>query len=95
MQTLLRDAQSVSRVLSCSRRPRGTRSAHSGAPSEGERPTRTVATWLFDGWPDDEAVEAVILTEDGGITTMTHIMESKAPERWRAGQLGQPGRPAG
>ncbi len=47
---------------------------------EIERPTRVVATWLFEGWPDDEAIERVVLTEDGGITTMTDILEFKAPE---------------
>jgi uncharacterized protein YndB with AHSA1/START domain len=47
---------------------------------EIERPTRIVATWLFEGWPDDEAVETVILTEDGGITTMTDILDFKTPE---------------
>lgn len=47
---------------------------------EIEPPTRIVATWLFEGWPDDEAVETVILTEDGGITTMTDILEFKTPE---------------
>jgi uncharacterized protein YndB with AHSA1/START domain len=40
-----------------------------------ERPTRTVATWLFEGWPGDEVVETVISTEDGGITSMTDILE--------------------
>lgn len=47
---------------------------------EVERPTRIVCTWLFDGWPDDEAVETVTLTEDGGITTMTDILDFKTPE---------------
>jgi uncharacterized protein YndB with AHSA1/START domain len=47
---------------------------------EIERPTRIVCTWLFEGWPDDEAVETVILTEDGGVTTMTDIMDFKTPE---------------
>ncbi len=47
---------------------------------EVERPTRIVATWLFEGWPDDEAVETVTLTDDGGITTMTDILDFDAPE---------------
>ena len=47
---------------------------------EVERPRRIVCTWLFEGWPDDEAVETVTLTEDGGITTMTDILDFKAPE---------------
>ncbi|MGH7639730.1 MAG: SRPBCC domain-containing protein [Candidatus Dormibacteria bacterium] len=51
-----------------------------GAFLEIERPTRIVATWLFEGWPDDEAVETAILTEEGGITTLTDILEFKTPE---------------
>jgi uncharacterized protein YndB with AHSA1/START domain len=47
---------------------------------EIERPTRIVATWLFEGWPDDEAVETVILTENDGITNMTDILEFRSPE---------------
>jgi uncharacterized protein YndB with AHSA1/START domain len=34
-------------------------------------PTRTVQTWLFDGWPDAEAVETMDLHEIDGVTTMT------------------------
>jgi uncharacterized protein YndB with AHSA1/START domain len=48
-----------------------------GTYLEIERPKRIVATWLFDGWPDDEAVETVILNEHDGITTMTDILEFK------------------
>jgi len=48
-----------------------------GTYLEIERPNRIVATWLFEGWPDDEAVETVILIGDGGITTMTEILEFK------------------
>ena len=44
---------------------------------EIERPTRIVSTWLFEGWPDDEAIETVILAEYSGITTMTDIMDFK------------------
>jgi uncharacterized protein YndB with AHSA1/START domain len=47
---------------------------------EVERPTRIVATWLFEGWPNDEAVETLILSEDGGVTTMIDILEFKTPE---------------
>lgn len=38
---------------------------------EIEPPTRTVETWLFEGWPDAEAVETVELREAGGLTTVT------------------------
>jgi uncharacterized protein YndB with AHSA1/START domain len=38
---------------------------------EVEPPIRTVATWLFEGWPDAEAVESVDLHEADGVTTLT------------------------
>ena len=41
---------------------------------EVEPPTRTVATWLFEGWPDAEAVETVELRETDGVTTLTMTM---------------------
>ena len=42
-----------------------------GTYLEVEPPTRTVATWLFEGWPDAEAVESVDLHETHGVTTLT------------------------
>ena len=42
-----------------------------GTYSEVEPPTRTVATWLFEGWPDADAVETVELQETDGVTTLT------------------------
>ena len=39
---------------------------------EVELPTRTVQTWLYDGWPDVEAVESVELHETDGVTKLTH-----------------------
>jgi len=42
-----------------------------GTYSEVEPPTRTVATWLFEGWPDAWADETVELRETDGVTTMT------------------------
>jgi hypothetical protein len=33
--------------------------------------TRTVSTWLFEGWPGADAVESVELHETGGVTRMT------------------------
>ncbi|HEV2413278.1 MAG TPA: SRPBCC domain-containing protein [Candidatus Dormibacteraeota bacterium] len=41
---------------------------------ELERPTRFVDTWVFEGRPDDEAIEAVDLHEAGGVTTMTSTL---------------------
>jgi uncharacterized protein YndB with AHSA1/START domain len=46
----------------------------SGTYSEVESPTRTVATWLFEGWPDAEAVESMDLREAHGVTTLTWTM---------------------
>jgi uncharacterized protein YndB with AHSA1/START domain len=39
---------------------------------EVEPPTRTVQTWLFDGWPDVEAVESMDLRETDGGTKLTY-----------------------
>jgi uncharacterized protein YndB with AHSA1/START domain len=41
---------------------------------EIERPTRTVQTWLYDGWPDAEAVESMDLRETDGGTRMTYLL---------------------
>jgi uncharacterized protein YndB with AHSA1/START domain len=45
-----------------------------GTYLEVEPPTRTVETWLFDGWPDAEAVETMQLHEADGVTTLTITM---------------------
>lgn len=42
-----------------------------GTYSEVEPPTRTVSTWLFDGWPDAWADETAELHETDGVTTLT------------------------
>ncbi len=60
--------------------PGGAECSFRGTFLEIERPGRIVATWLFEGWPDDEAVETVILSEDDGITTMTDILDFGARE---------------
>jgi uncharacterized protein YndB with AHSA1/START domain len=49
----------------------GTECAFRGTYLEIEAPTRTVATWLFEGWPDADAVETVDLHETDGVTTLT------------------------
>ena len=41
----------------------GTECSFRGTYLEVEPPTRTVATWHFEGWPDVEAVESVDLQE--------------------------------
>lgn len=48
--------------------PEGTECSFRGTYLEIERPTRIVDTWLFEGWPDAEAVETVDLLEHGGVT---------------------------
>ena len=42
-----------------------------GTYLEVEPPTRTVQTWLFEGWPDAHAVESTDLHETDGVTTLT------------------------
>ena len=49
----------------------GTECSFRGTYLEVEPPTRTVATWLFEGWPDADAVETVELHEADGVTTLT------------------------
>jgi uncharacterized protein YndB with AHSA1/START domain len=49
----------------------GTECSFRGTYLEVEPPTRTVATWLFEGWPDAEAVETVELHETDGVTKLT------------------------
>jgi len=42
-----------------------------GTYSEVEPPTRTVETWMFEGWPGVEAVESTELQEAHGVTKLT------------------------
>jgi uncharacterized protein YndB with AHSA1/START domain len=39
---------------------------------EIEPPTRTVQTWIYDGWPGVQAVESIELRENDGVTTLTY-----------------------
>jgi uncharacterized protein YndB with AHSA1/START domain len=50
----------------------GTECSFRGTFLEIEPPTRSVQTWLFDGWPDTEAVESIDLDETDGVTKLTH-----------------------
>ncbi|HEY5265515.1 MAG TPA: SRPBCC domain-containing protein [Acidimicrobiales bacterium] len=52
----------------------GTECSFRGTYREVERPIRTVETWLFEGWPDAEAVETVELHETDGVTTIALIL---------------------
>ncbi len=49
----------------------GAECSFRGTYLEIEPPTRTVSTWLFEGWPDAEAVDTVDLHETDGVTTLT------------------------
>jgi uncharacterized protein YndB with AHSA1/START domain len=49
----------------------GTKCSFHGTYLEVEPPTRTVETWLFDGWPDADAIETWELHETDGVTTLT------------------------
>jgi uncharacterized protein YndB with AHSA1/START domain len=49
----------------------GTVCSFHGTYLEVEPPVRTVETWLFEGWPDAEAVETMQLHEIDGVTTLT------------------------
>ena len=49
----------------------GTECSFRGTYLEVEPPVRTVRTWLFEGWPDAEAVETMQLHETDGVTTLT------------------------
>jgi uncharacterized protein YndB with AHSA1/START domain len=50
----------------------GTEMSFRGTFLEVEPPTRTVQTWIYDGWPDTEAVESMDLLETDGVTTLTY-----------------------
>ena len=52
----------------------GTECSFRGTYLEVEPPTRTVETWLFEGWPDAEAtsVESMDLKEANGVTLLTY-----------------------
>jgi uncharacterized protein YndB with AHSA1/START domain len=49
----------------------GTEMSFRGTYLEIEPPTRTVQTWVFDGWPGTEAVETMDLHEADGVTNLT------------------------
>jgi uncharacterized protein YndB with AHSA1/START domain len=50
----------------------GTECSFRGTYLEVEPPTRTVETWLFEGWPGADAVESMDLHEADGVTTLTY-----------------------
>ena len=54
--------------------PDGKECSFRGTYLEVEPPTRIVQTWLFEGWPDAEAVETDMLKETDGVTKLTVTM---------------------
>jgi uncharacterized protein YndB with AHSA1/START domain len=60
--------------------PDGTECSFRGTYLEVEPPNRTVATWLFEGWPDADAVETVELRESEGVTTLTMTLAFRDQE---------------
>jgi len=52
----------------------GTECSFRGTYLEVEPPTRTVQTWLFEGWPDAHAVESTDLHESHGVTKLTNTL---------------------
>jgi uncharacterized protein YndB with AHSA1/START domain len=52
----------------------GTECSFRGTYLEIEPPRRIVDTWLFEGWPDAEAVETTELHETDGVTKLTMRM---------------------
>ena len=70
--------------------PDGQECSFRGTYREIERPTRTVATWLFEGGPDAWADETVELRETDGVTklTMKLAFRDKAGRAHMAGGSG-------
>ena len=60
--------------------PDGRECSFRGTFLEIERPTRLVATWLFEGWPNDDAVETTTFVEVDGVTTITNTLRFKNRE---------------
>ena len=57
----------------------GTEFTFYGTFLEIDPPTLFVNSWLFDLWPEVEAVESVHLEEAGGVTTMTDTLKFSDP----------------
>ena len=52
----------------------GTECSFRGSYLEIEPPNRIVETWLFEGWPEAEAVETMDLQEADGVTKLTYSL---------------------
>jgi uncharacterized protein YndB with AHSA1/START domain len=69
--------------------PDGAVCSFHGTYLEVDPPNRTVETWLFDGWPDAEAIETWQLHETDGVTTVTMSLQF----RDQAGRAHYPAKP--
>jgi uncharacterized protein YndB with AHSA1/START domain len=71
--------------------PEGRECSFRGTYLEVRPPTRTVATWLFEGWPDAWADETSELEEHDGVTklTMTLTFRDRAGRDHMSGNDGQ------
>jgi uncharacterized protein YndB with AHSA1/START domain len=67
----------------------GAECSFRGTYLEVEPPFRTVETWLFEGWPDADAIETWELHETNGVTTLT----MRLAFRDQAGRDHYPARP--
>jgi uncharacterized protein YndB with AHSA1/START domain len=54
--------------------PDGRECSFRGTYAEVEPPTRTLQSWLFEGWPDAWADETTELREIDGVTTLTNTL---------------------
>jgi Activator of Hsp90 ATPase homolog 1-like protein len=69
----------------------GSECSFRGTYLEVEPPTRTVATWLFEGWPDADAVESVDLHEIEGVTERADQFDCEPCRRyWPANSVFVP-----
>ena len=69
--------------------PDGTVCSFHGTYLEVDPPNKTVETWLYDGWPDAEAIETWELHETDGVTTATMRLQF----RDQAGRDHYPAKP--
>jgi uncharacterized protein YndB with AHSA1/START domain len=60
--------------------PDGKECSFRGTYVEIETPTRVVATWLFEGWPNAWATETNALSERDGVTTLTQTLAFRDKE---------------
>ncbi len=59
--------------------PEGNACNFRGTYLELDPPAHTSETWIFEGWPDVEAVESFDLSEHEGVTTMVWQLSFQSP----------------